>query len=471
MEFIIYVVAALVVASFFELSFKKSFVGAAILGIILTPLVSIVLLIVAAAGKSKVSDSWEPEQYEVSKYQAQLPKFEKPRLSDNSSLSVSLRGLILSKEADSSIRLNTFTREKHMRRLLEADKREYNRQLFAFAEKQESALNRFLDDEILHTLRTGLLAQTLKKDDFIDLASQKMSPLTAQFSSPDEIPIGAPRELELREEPRLESTSLPKLLRWLPKLLRNPIQHSYFTKDHEIWLAESEDLESRRALLKLNFEEAEAQRIERLSRQRSEFELAAELFTQEAQAHNAELEMQIQGFEAGEKSTVEQYALRVLRSSEYPDEVVPGFDCHFDEDTRELEVSVKLQSADRLEPVVVKYKLVKSRASLEEVPLAKTEFRKIYSLTIMQILIRAAHEVSEADRSDTIQSISVQGVLPDKMSGREVPVALLAGTPNEFLADKLRGEISALFKSLGGVISSDPISASPVSTKGSIRGK
>jgi len=471
MEIAIYFVLILAVSGAFEARFKKTFLPSLLFGTLLTPIFTLSLLIIANGARGRFKDRWSRIDYEVTPFTADLPTFSKPEIEIETKGTLSLRQMLAEEEKWVQDSIDTYSREKHMRKLQENDKRAFNRELFDFAQKKEWQLNSFVERQILSVLQTGILAETIDQDDFIDLAKNKVDPLTKEFSSPDSKSYQAPDPLELRDEPSLDNTPLPKFLKILPKFFRGPIHASLLKRNHEVWESERDKLDERRQIQADDYSQAEASREERLKSQKEAFDEALQAYEQEARAHNSELEMRLQGFEAGEKSSVESYALMVLESSSYPTEVAPQFRVNFHEDTAELEIFVTLKDSKRLNDIAIKYKLVKSRGALEDSPVTKTEFKKLYSLSIMQLLIRAAHEISEADRSGTIKSLSVQGLLADMMSGAEVPIALLAGTPDEFASSKLKGEVSALFKSLGGVISSDPIAASPVSTKGSIRGK
>lgn len=471
MEIAIYVTLIAVASAAFEVRFRKTFFPSLIFGIILSPIFTLVLLTIANKAKLSIRDTWKPIEYPIAEYTADLPVFSKRDTEEEVHHSFSLRETLLSEERKVQASIDAYSREKHMRRLQNNDKRAFNRELFDFAQKKEWQLNTFVEREILYVLRSGILAETIGKDDFVDLARDKIDTEKYKFSSPDLNPYVKPEELQLRAEPSLENTPLPKLLKILPRFFKSPIHESLLKKNFQVWESEREKLEDRRLTLANDYEEAERLRQERLEGQKQAFDEAFKIYDQQARAHNAEVEMRLQGLEAGERSSVESYALKVLNNSSYPAEVAPRFNVTFHEATAELEVSINLRDSKLLEPIAIKYKLVKSRGAVEESPVTKTEFKKLYGLSIMQLMIRAAHEVSEADRNGTIKSISVRSLLPDLMSGAEVPVALLAGTPDEFSAAKLKGEVSALFKSLGGVISKDPIAASPVSTQGSIRGK
>lgn len=471
MEIAVYFVLVLAVSGAFEARFKKTFLPSLIFGTFLTPIFTLSLLIVANSARNGLKDRWSRIEYFVTPFTADLPTFSKPKIEIETRETLSLRQMLVEEEKWVQDSIDTYSREKHMRKLKENDKRAFNRELFDFAQKKEWQLNSFIERKILSVLQTGILAETIDQDDFIDLAKNKVDPLAKEFSSPDSMSYQAPDPLELRDEPSLVNTPLPKFLRILPKFFKAPIHASLLKRNRDVWESERDQLDERRQIQANDYSQAEASRRERLKIQKEAFDEALQTYEKEARAHNAELEMRLQGFEAGEKSSVESYALMVLKRSNYPTEVAPQFRVNFHEDTSELEIFLTLKDSKRLADIAVKYKLVKSRGALEESPVTKTEFKKLYSQSIMQLLIRAAHEISEADRSGTIKSLSVQGLLADMMSGAEVPIALLAGTPDEFAASKLKGEVSALFKSLGGVISSDPIAASPVSNKGSIRGK
>lgn len=470
MEILGYVSLAIVLALVFEIRFKKSFFPALLLGIVLTPLVSGLLLTTSLRALSKIKDSWVAPTYRVPTYTAQLPRFSKPEI-EQAPEETSLQSRLSSQEAMAQDSINSYAREKHMRRLLQNDKRAFNRELFAFAQKKEAQLNTFIEREIFYYLEAGIIANTLNKDDFIDLEAQRVDPDSFSFQSPDMEPIPAPETPSVREEPTYSNTALPKLARLMPPFLRTPIHDALLEKNLRIWNQENLLREERSKQLSEDYYSAEKARVERLTAQRKEYEQALEEFKREARAHNSELDMVIQGFEAGERGSVQDYVVKVLNGSSYPAEVQSTYEVEFNENSHELLIRVNLPEAKSIEPLAVKYKLVKSRASVEESPVSKTEFKRLYNLLVMQLLIRYAHEVSEADRMGTIKSLNIVGLIPDNISGSLVPVALLAGRSEEFVGQNLRGEVSALFRSLGGVISKDAMGASPVAVKGSIRGK
>lgn len=375
MEIAIYFALIAIVSAAFEIGFRKTFFPSLIFGVFLTPFFTLALLIVANGARSSIKDSWKRIEYPISPYSPELPVFSKPEIEEHVPQNFSLRETLLSEERLVQASIDSYSRERHMRRLQNDDKRAFNRELFDYAQKKEWQLNTFVERKIIHVLQSGILAETISTDDFLDLAKGKIDTKGAKFSSPDLDPYSEPPELEHRAEPSPDNTPLPRLIKVLPKFFKGPIHESLLSKSREVLAVEKELLEERRKLQADDYQEAERLRKERLDEQRKSFDEAFELFEQQALAHNAEVEMKLQGLEAGEKSSVESYSLRVLQSSSYPTEVAPSFRVDFHEDSAELEVFVRLRESKPLEPVAIKYKLVKSRGALEDSPVTRTEFK------------------------------------------------------------------------------------------------
>lgn len=466
-----HVALAGIVAIAFSRFFKKSFVASFLTGLILTGVVTGALLVFAWRAKESISDKWKKPSYPQTIGLNSLPRFEKPNPRD-----VEVKGPLQSKIAGRTRevhrQLDAFTSTRNMRSLMNNDKRAYNRELFAEAERRVNELNAFIGQEVFRQLESGILSETVERDDHVDLQALKIDVSAIVFDSTDSQAFAKPKDLTLREKPTLDALPIAKPFAAFAGPLGKAIATGLLSRDIQVWESEKQAIESRQATIDADYEEAERLRLERLASQRVKFDEALAEYEKSAKAHNSSIDMLMQGYAMGERTSVENYALKVLNSSVYFDELSPReFQAKFEESSQELSISVLLPEASCLDDLAIKCKLLKSRSAIEDAPVSKTEYKRFYSLVVMQLLIRAAHEVSEADRQKIVKSISVVGTVPDKIASQEVPIAMLAGQAQDFPSSKLRGEVSGLFKALGGSISKDPVEGVAISLKGSIRGR
>lgn len=467
----LHIALALVSALAFTLKFRNSFLAALLTGLVLTGFTTGILLVFASRAKASISDNWTKPSYPVSKGLAWLPEFEKPTPKEIEAKG-SLEKKISRRSQEIHRELDDFASTRAMRSLMNNDKRAYKRELFAEAERKVDALNSFIGQEIIWRLESGILSETVENDDHIDLRALKIDISAVSFESTDSEAYLRPQRLTLREQPTLETLSISQKLLSIPGPLGKAISSGLLAKAMQVWESEQMALEARQNEIDADYEEAERLRVERLTAQRVEFDAAFAEYEKSAKSHNAAIDMLIQGYSMGERTSVENYVMQVLNSSEYFDELAPrGFNTAFDESSQELSITVLLPESSNLESIAVKCKLLKSKSVIEDAPVSKTDFKRLYSSVIMQLLIRSAHEVSEADRQNVINSVSVIGTAPDRISTQEIPLAMIAGRPQDFASSRLRGEVSSLFRALGGTISKDPVEGAEISLKGSIRGQ
>ncbi len=467
--FLIHLVLAAILARHLHKKFGGGFLSAFMISSLFTIWPLLIVYVVFRRHVRRLRDDWEPIEFEVPAYVEQLPLFIPPA-EENVPVDTSLKSLIYSDVAELDESVSAFVKSWEMRKLRD-DKRAYNKRLFDFADERVADLNASIKRKVFRYLETGMLAQTIEVDDHIDLRQQKVSLDKFVFHSPDEQPLQRPPALELRPEPFEDSVKLPFFVKLMPGSLRRGMVGEILRRDREIWLEQKDLQTQRQEILDAVYRKAEEERQSRLAMQRSRFDDAMAEFSRLALSHNSKLDMEIQGFHAGDKASVEKYIGRVLSSSRYFSELRPEAQLCFDEATQELQVSVLLPPLSSVEGLAIQYKVSRARGDAEETPVSRAELKRLYGSAVMQIMLRTAHEISEADRSKTIRSFSVLGQIRDNISGAKVVVATLAGVPEEFVAKNLKGEVSSLFSKLGGTISKDPGAGVAVNLKGTIRGK
>tara|TARA_B110000503_G_scaffold30740_1_gene49666 strand:- start:1220 stop:2575 length:1356 start_codon:yes stop_codon:yes gene_type:complete len=430
-----------------------------------------ILLVAAASAKSKIRDSWTEPKFDRVALDPALPEFVQPQIAERNpleSLDVFLESWLSYTERS----LGDFSNSRRIRQMaVNKQTREANLLFYEYAEELAAELNSRVQDRIIRYFETGILADTVSDDDFVPLGTLKVPSMPLPFASDLSEPFEDPGILESPSKPTLEGTELPRVIELLPRSLREKVRADFLKKRIEVWNTQLSRLGKRQEIVTTAFSNAELDRQERLKDQQIQYAEAEALYVQAAKTHNLKIEMILQGLDVGEKKAVEEYALMVLGRGIYADEVQPSFTVLYNEVDQELEITLRAPEAELIQELMPHYKLVKSSKSLVNKGINKTESKRLYSSVVMQLMIRAAHEVCESDRAGSLKSVSITGVLPDKISGTEVAIAQLAGTPDEFSADRLRGDTASLFLSLGGAISKDPIEVVPLALKGNIRGK
>ena len=454
--------------------FKKTFGGSVlwplVISIILTGIPILVLTSLLMVKKSGLRDSWSPIEYKIPNQSISLPDFEAPRVSDYEE-SISLASKLASKETEIQQRVYEFAKKTNRRAgSTAADQRAANKEIYEFSEKQALDLNYWVRKNVTDYYERGILGETIGKDDHIDLNKLRVPPEPMAFFSPNSKPYEAPPALSLRKQPTLEGQELPRVSSILPPPLKRTIAESFLRADLEAWNSERDQLNERNQQLVNDHKAAEEARKERLATHELEYKDARETYVQLASAHNSKIDMTTQAFSLGEKNAVEEYALTVLGAGNYPPEIDPKFVLDFDEQGQELQIQISLPHPKFIEKTVATYKLVKSKKEIVPGPPKKTDIKRLYSSVVAQLMIRAAHEVAEADREGVIASIAVLGMRKDMMSNSSVPIAALAGISSNFDEKALKGDPLVLFKELGGTLSKDPVEGVQIILKGSIRG-
>lgn len=463
-------VLALGAALWFKKTFGGSVLWPLVISILTTGIPLLIITSLLSVKQSSLRDSWEPIEYKIPNQSISLPDFEEPRVSEYEEYK-SLASKLKSKEAEIQQGVIQFAKKVNRRAgSTAADQRVANKEIYEFSESQALVLNKWIQKNVTEYYERGILGETLGRDDHIDLNKLRVPSEPLAFYSPNSKPYEAPTTLELREKPTLESQEVPKVASILPLPMKRTVAESFLSNDLKAWESERDQLDARNQKLVDDHNAAEEARKERLGAHELEYKSARDAYVQLASAHNSKIDMTMQAFSLGEKNAVEEYALTVLHAGNYPPDISPKFDLDFDEQTQELQIQVALPDPGFIEKTVATYKLVKSRKEIAPSPPKKTDIKRLYSSVVAQLMIRAAHEVSEADREGVISSLAVLGMRKDMMSNSSVPIAALAGIPSNFDEKRLKGDPIVLFKELGGTISKDPVEGVQIILKGSIRG-
>lgn len=465
-----HVALALGAALWFKKSFGGSVLWPLVISILLTGIPILLLTSLLMVKKSGLRDSWRPIEYKIPNQSISLPDFEAPRVSDYEEY-ISLASKLASKETEIQQRVYEFAKKTNRRAgSTAADQRAANKEIYEFSEKQALDLNYWVRKNVTDYYERGILGETIGRDDHIDLNKLRVPAEPMAFFSPNSKPYEAPPALSLRKQPTLAGQELPKVSSILPPPLKRTIAESFLRADLEAWNSERDQLDERNQQLVNDHKAAEEARKGRLATHELEYKDARETYVRLASAHNSKIDMTTQAFSLGEKNAVEEYALTVLGAGNYPPEIDPKFVLDFDEQGQELQIQISLPHPKFIEKTVATYKLVKSKKEIVPGPPKKTDIKRLYSSVVAQLMIRAAHEVAEADREGVIASIAVLGMRKDMMSNSSVPIAALAGISSNFDEKALKGDPLVLFKELGGTLSKDPVEGVQIILKGSIRG-
>lgn len=276
-----------------------------------------------------------------------------------------------------------------------------------------------------------VLAKTLDVDDYVDLEGFRRHAEHPPFTSQHSAPIPAPAPLQASPEPVFTPPPKPTGLagvfgqrkyqeRWTR--VRAEFERNWMTWQEEVTQLPTRQLEQLREQ-----QEADSERQALLAQDRAQYDRECRARQAEVDEWNAALDALITRYRQGNASAVEEYCSIVFEGSAYPDEFEPQAEFSYDEQTRELSVSLQLPAPDDL-PTTRAYKYVKARDEITETELPKKEQRDRYASLIYSIVLRTLHELWEADRPGHIAYLSVMAGVEhiDPATGRETTTPLIA---------------------------------------------
>lgn len=327
-----------------------------------------------------------------------------------------------------------------------ADERERARLYIESRLAEVAALNDALADDI--AALDGILRATLDLDDFLDFESLKEVAPRPPFTPG---PLGTPEPLP---DPAEFTPPAPsggqKLVPGAKK--RYAAQFEAGRRRYEAAVQEHQA--------------REAERLRRLEQARAEHQRSVSAIEDRLARQHAEVEAFKASFEAGEPDAVVQYFALVLERSHYPDGFPQSFRLAYLPESRQLVIQYTLPGFARI-PVVAEYKYIKTGDKITEKKRAARERHELYKKVVAAVTVRTLHEVFEADRSQTIETVVFNGhvdTINDATGKQEYPCLVsLMTTRDSFLdRDFSRVDPLACLLDLSASVSKNPAELTPV---------
>lgn len=209
------------------------------------------------------------------------------------------------------------------------------------------------------------------------------------------------------------------------------------------WKAKNEDYQ----LELKNFEQLELE----WEKQKADF------YARQAEQNDRINKLQI-AYLTNDPNAVLEYCELVLNNSDYPETFPKDFDIDYNAETKTLIVEFALPSPAQF-PSLIEVKYIASKRELKKTYISETQLSKIYDVAIYNITLRTLHELFEADKSDSIDAIILNGWVNaiNKATGKIVNncIVSIQVKKTEFIEIELSNvDPKACFKSLKGIGSS-----------------
>lgn len=321
----------------------------------------------------------------------------------------------------------------------------------------------------------SLLNSTLLRDDFVDLTTLRIEVQHPAFDRADlEKPDAAPTLQPVTPQPVLQLPEAPRGLASLFGKKKHLIAVESAERAHDLalsaWQEDCKQNELRWQSEKVKHTRNETDRLERLSKAKSQYQDECRAREEEAAAHNRSLEELITNLGYGTVDAVQEYVAIVLSSSVYPDHFSVSHEFKFDPETAELDLRIDIPEPNQL-PTVKAYKYVKASDEIVAIPLSQKDCRMRYANAVHQIALRSFHEVFEADRRGLIQTISLEvgSTTVDPATGKReyVPFVIAAAERDTFLEIDLSAVVPEMTLSkLGAAVSKNPYILVPAERAG-----
>jgi|JI10StandDraft_1071094.scaffolds.fasta_scaffold30802_10 restriction system protein len=289
-----------------------------------------------------------------------------------------------------------------------------------------------------------IIKNTLIKDDTIDFESLKDQSTYAEFNPPYEL-------IKNIKEPAIDTyiNAIPK-----PSFL------SKILKSLEIKYQKNiEEAKEKYALDKNTYINFEKERKEKLAQLKSEFERQKEIFNENQQKKNEQVDNLKLSLKNGQEDGVITYFSMVLERSEYPDGFPQDFDLEYNAKEASLFIEYFIPDPS-IVPNIQEFSYNKSKDIVVEKNRNKIEIKSIYENLVSSLALRTIHEIIESDQFKIIKSVRFEGIVPttDKSTGNEINAKVISVTvtPEKFLSINLEKVDSlACIQNLNSKISTD----------------
>lgn len=286
----------------------------------------------------------------------------------------------------------------------------------------------------------GVLAATLRVDDYLDLEALKQPPPYPVF---DPLSVGAPPSPPREEDFAVEGPSAVGRV---------------FAASKHAARAEQRQAEYQKA--RDGHKVAAQRHAQRLDEARRLHEADVARQAQEHLQHVDEVSALQRDLAARQPEAVVRYLDLVLEAAEYPDGFPHSWRLAYATASGHLAIEYELPRVDVV-PSDKAYKYVKSSDTITPAARPAAQVRSIYAEVLRQTALRVVHEVLEADRVGAVRTIVFNGHVndTDPATGREVRPCLvsLATSRERFLdVDLARVDTVACLAHLEARVSKDP---------------
>lgn len=321
----------------------------------------------------------------------------------------------------------------------------------------------------------SLLAATLEVDDFVDLETLRQVAKHPPFDRNDlEQPVPLPPPLVAPPEPVFEPPPSPKGLSGVFGKKKHAAALAAAQTSHEAavaaWHAEVAQVPARQLAQAKVHEEAERNRLQKLSAAKERYENERAERDRELAEENAALDELIAGLGYGTGDAIQEYVSIVLANSVYPESFPVEHEFDFDAGNAELSLRALLPGPGEM-PVIKAYKYTKSSDTITSTELSQKQRKDRYAGAVHQVALRLLHEVFEADRRGFIKTISLElGTnTTDPATGKPAYVPFVAvNTAREtFLDIDLSAVVPlATLQHLGAAVSKNPLDLVAINASG-----
>jgi restriction system protein len=325
----------------------------------------------------------------------------------------------------------------------------------------------------------GMLAATLKVDDYVDLEALKIAIVTHPPFRPgnDGYPIPPLRELVYPPQPTYEEPPAPGGLFGAKKKHAELIAQvrAEYERSCREWHDMNTAMYNARNVELQRREEAERKRLERLSAAEAQYKLECQQREAEAGVRNQKLDKLINDLAFDVKEAIHEYVGIVLSNSVYPDVFPVSYDYEFDLPTRELRLALTVPPPSDI-PAVKEYRYVKAKDEITAAMLPVKAQKERYADAICQVAVRALHEIFEADRGGKIYSIALtlgtEALSPATGLRDAIPLVIVAVDRKTFSSFDLTNVVScATLGHLGAAVSKAPFDLTPADTSHGVRAR